>query len=145
MNSSKSSLARVPGWDRAVEDLASQHVNILPEWGKSDCLMSAADAIKAVTGTDPLSKFRGKYQTEAGAARKMRQNGCENVKDVFETYLGLDPVNRLSARRGDVGVMKLNGEYVAGFICSSGFAVKQPHGLTFFPVTEIEQAYTVGD
>lgn len=144
MNSSKSYSARVPSWDRALEDLATAHVSISPEWGVSDCLMTAADAIKAVTGEDPLSQFRGKYKTEAGAARKMRANDCETVKDVLETYLQLEPVNRLSARRGDVGVMLINDEYVAGFICGSGFAVKQPHGLTFFPVTDIEQAYKVG-
>nr|WP_235858948.1 hypothetical protein [[Ochrobactrum] soli] len=106
--------------------------------------MTAADAIEAVIGEHPLAEFRGKYKTEAGAARKMRANGCESVKDVFETYLQLEPVNRLSARRGDVGVMLINDEYVAGFICGSGFAVKQPAGLAFFPVTEIEQAYRVG-
>ncbi|MBC8718837.1 hypothetical protein [Ochrobactrum sp. Marseille-Q0166] len=144
MNSSKLSLDRVAQWDRALEDVATLHIHTPPEWGVSDCLMCAADAIKAVTSIDPLSKFRGKYQTEVGAARKMRQHGCENVKDVFETYLGLERVNRLSARRGDVGVMKINGEYVAGFICGSGFAVKQPIGLAFFPVTEIEQAYKIG-
>nr|WP_235964090.1 hypothetical protein [Brucella pseudintermedia] len=99
---------------------------------------------QGVTGEDPLAEFRGKYKTETGAARKMRANGCENVKDVFETYLQLEPVNRLSARRGDVGVIRINGEYVAGFICGSGFAVKQPHGLTFLSVTDIEQAYKVG-
>lgn len=144
MSFSKSNSARVAGWDRALEDLATAHVSITPEWGVSDCLMTAADAIKAVTGEDPLSQFRGKYKTEAGAARKMRANGCENVRKVFETYLQLEPVNRLSARRGDVGVISINDEYVAGFICGSGFAVKQPHGLTFFPVTDIDQAYKVG-
>lgn len=144
MSSSKSNSARVQGWDRALEDIATAHVSITPEWGISDCLMTAADAIEAVIGEHPLAEFRGKYKTEAGAARKMRANGCESVKDVFETYLQLELVNRLSARRGDVGVMLINDEYVAGFICGSGFAVKQPHGLTFFPVTEIEQAYRVG-
>ncbi len=144
MNSSKSSSARVPGWDRALEDIATAHVSITPEWGVSDCLMTAADAIEAVIGEHPLAEFRGKYKTEAGAARKMRANGCESVKDVLDTYLQLEPVNRLSARRGDVGVMLINDEYVAGFICGSGFAVKQPHGLTFYPVTDIELAYKVG-
>ncbi|WP_432475261.1 DUF6950 family protein [Brucella anthropi] len=144
MNSSKSNSARVPGWDRALEDLATAHVSITPEWGVSDCLMTAADAIEAVIGENPLAEFRGKYKTEAGAARKMRANGCENVKGVFENYLKLEPINRLAARRGDVGVMLINEEYVAGFICGSGFAVKQLHGLTFFPVTDIEQAYRVG-
>ncbi|MBB5700683.1 hypothetical protein FHS76_000526 [Ochrobactrum daejeonense] len=145
MNSSKLNSVRVPGWDRALEDVATAHIDIAPEWGKSDCLLTAADAIFAVTGIDPLAKFRGKYKTEKGAARKMLKNGCENVRDVFEKYLDLEPVNRFAARRGDVGVMIINGEYTAGFICGSGFAVKQPHGLTFFPITEIEQAYKVGD
>lgn len=144
MSSSITSLDRPSGWDRQLEDVASAHVTIVPEWGRSDCLMTVADAIKAVVGIDPLKQFRGKYKTEAGAARKMRQNGCDSVRDVFETFLQLEPVNRLSARRGDVGVMIINGEYCAGFVCSLGFAVKQPHGLSFFPVTDIEQAYKVG-
>jgi len=145
MNSSKSNSARISGWDRALEDIATAHVSITPEWGISDCLMTAAEAIEAVIGENPLAEFRGKYKTEAGAARKMRANGCENVRDVFENYLKLEPVNRFAARRGDVGVMLINGEYVAGFISGTGFAVKQPKGLAFYPVTEIEQAYRVGE
>lgn len=144
MSSSITNSTRVSGWDRAVEEVASRHLTVAPGWGATDCLMTTGDAIQAVVGTDPFSKFRGRYNTEAGAARMMRQNGCDNVRDVFATFLGLEPVNRFSARRGDVGVMLINGEYAAGFVCGSGFAVKQPHGLTFFPVTEIEQAYKVG-
>ena len=144
MSSSISNSIRAANWDRALEDIASAHVSVIPAWGVSDCLMCAADAIKAVVGSDPLKAFRGRYKTEAGAAKKMRQNGCENVRDVFEHYLGLEPVNRFAARRGDVGVMIVNGEYVAGFVCGMGFAVKQPHGLTFFSLSDIEQAYKVG-
>lgn len=144
MSSSITSSIRADGWDRAVEEIATRHMSVIPEWGASDCLMTVADAMLVVVGPTPLEQFRGRYKTEAGAARKMRQNGCANVKDAFEKFLGLEPVNRLSARRGDVGVMLINGEYAAGFVCGSGFAVKQPHGLTFFPVTEIDQAYKVG-
>ncbi|PWJ81471.1 hypothetical protein C7441_1102 [Pseudaminobacter salicylatoxidans] len=144
MNTSITNSKRSDGWDRAVEDLASAHIEIAPEWGRSDCLMTVGDAIQAVVGIDPFAEFRGRYRTEAGAARHLRRNGCENVRDVFETFLGLEPVNRFSARRGDVGVMLINDEFTAGFICGSGFAVKQPHGLTFFPATDIVQAYKVG-
>lgn len=144
MNSSISSSSRVDHWDRALEAVATVHVAIVPEWGVSDCLLTTADVIQAVIGIDPLAEFRGRYKTEIGAARKMRENGCESVKDVFERYLMLEPVNRFSARRGDVGVVLINGEYTAGFVCSLGFAVKQPHGLTFFSLADIEQAYKVG-
>ncbi|WP_250972480.1 DUF6950 family protein [Agrobacterium rosae] len=137
-------MIRVDGWDRALEDVASAQLTILPEWGTSDCMMSACEAIKAVVGIDPLEEFRGRYKTEAGAAKKMRGLGCNHVKDLFEIHIGLEPVNRFSARRGDVGVTVINDEFVAGFVCSLGFAIKQPHGTIFLPVSEIEQAYKVG-
>ncbi|MCM2432104.1 hypothetical protein HGO39_05095 [Agrobacterium rosae] len=144
MSTLRSNLIRVDGWDRALEDVASAQLTILPEWGTSDCMMSACEAIKAVVGIDPLEEFRGRYKTEAGAAKKMRGLGCNHVKDLFEIHIGLEPVNRFSARRGDVGVTVINDEFVAGFVCSLGFAIKQPHGTIFLPVSEIEQAYKVG-
>ncbi|MGU3577104.1 DUF6950 family protein [Brucellaceae bacterium C25G] len=144
MSSSISNLVRCEGWDRRLEDVATAHASILPEWGRSDCLMAVGEAINAVVSQNPFERFRGKYKTETGAAKQMRRNGCDNVKQVFETFLSLEPVNRFSARRGDVGVMLLNDEYISGFICSYGFAIKQPHGIAFYPVSEIEQAYKIG-
>lgn len=144
MSISKSNLTRVDGWDRALEDVASAQVSVLPEWGVSDCLLSTSEAMEAVIGIDPLAKFRGKYATEAGAAKAMRRNRCQNVKDVFETYLKLEPVNRFAARRGDVGVAVINDEFVAGYVCFHGFAVKQPQGTIFLPLDQIHQAYKVG-
>lgn len=144
MNTSISNLARLDGWDSRIEDVATAHAAIEPVWGVSDCLMAVGEAIHAVVGDNPLAQFKGKYKTEAGAARLMRRNGCADVKQVFELFLGLEPVNRFSARRGDVGVMLINGEYVSGFICSYGFAIKQPDGLAFYPLTDIEQAYKIG-
>jgi hypothetical protein len=135
---------RVDSWDRRLEEIASAQISVLPEWGNSDCLLSTSQAIEAVVGFDPLKKFRGKYTTEAGAAKAMRRNKCQNVKDVFETYLGLEPVNRFAARRGDVGVTLINEEFVAGYICFHGFAVKQPQGTIFLPLDQIHQAYKVG-
>lgn len=145
MSSSILSLPRSDGWERALEDLASAQVSVLPEWGVSDCVMSTCEAIKTVVGIDPLEEFRGRYKTETGAAKRMRGLGCNHVKDLFEVHMRLDPVNRFSARRGDVGVTIINGEFVAGFVCSLGFAIKQPQGTIFLPVIEIEQAFKVGE
>lgn len=144
MNTSISNSPRNDGWDRALEDVASAQVPVLPEWGKSDCVMSTCEAIKAVVGIDPLEEFRGRYTTEAGAAKKLRGLGCNHVKDLFEIHIKLERVNRFSARRGDVGVTVINGEFVAGFVCSLGFGIKQPQGTIFLPVSQIEQAYKVG-
>lgn len=144
MSSSISHLIRNDGWDRLLEEVASAQVSVLPEWGTSDCMMSTCEAIKAVVGIDPLSEFRARYKTEVGAAKKMRALGCSHVKDLFEIHMKLEPINRFTARRGDVGVTIINGEFVAGFVCSLGFAIKQPQGTIFLSISEIQQAYKVG-
>lgn len=83
---------------------------------------------------------------------------CEVLSEAFgvkvkpqdkdsKTYiegLSLEPVNRFSARRGDVGFVLLEGTYRAGIVSSAGFVVLMPHRPLILPVSEIEQAYKVG-
>lgn len=144
MNTSISSFERLPDWDFRLAHLSERQLETAPDWGTTDCLLSVGEAMEAVTGTNPLQKFVGKYTTEQGAAKMMRRNKCKNVEDVFEKYLGLTSVGRLSARRGDVGVMEINGDLAAGYFTNHGFAVKQESGLGFFPVTDVKTAFRVG-
>lgn len=144
MNSSISNFDRLPDWDLRLADVTTGHVDIAPEWGLSDCLLTAADAIYAVVGTDPLAEFRAKYTTEQGAAKLMLKNKCADVEEVFEKYLGLTSVGRLSARRGDVGVIIINDQPTAGYFMELGFAVKQPNGLSYFPITDVKTAFQIG-
>lgn len=44
-------------------------------WGATDCTMFAADWVRLVTGLDPAETCRGRYATERGARRIMRQRG----------------------------------------------------------------------
>lgn len=144
MNISISNCNRVADWELRLVDVSENHMGIAPDWGVSDCLLTAADAIQAVTGIDPLKQFRGKYTTEHGAAKLMKKNKCADVEDVFEKYLGLKQVGRLSARRGDVGVIMIEGHATAGYFMEYGFAVKQINGLSFFPRTDVKTAFQVG-
>lgn len=36
-------------------------------WGRSDCILTAADWVREVTGADPARAYRGAYEDEAGA------------------------------------------------------------------------------
>lgn len=144
MNPSISNFDRLPDWDTRLADLSTVQLEVAPEWGSTDCLLTVGEAMEAVTGTNPLAKFKGKYTTEQGAAKLMRRHKCKTVEDVFEKYLKLIPVGRLSARRGDVGVMVIQGQLAAGYFTNHGFAVKQESGLGFFPVTEVKTAFRVG-
>lgn len=137
-------LTRVPDWDRALPLVVERHMALPGEWGVSDCLLTAGDAIEAVTGVDILAEFRGRYSTEIGAARLMRKHGCENVDDVFRVFFSLPPVGRLMAQRGDVGTVMQGGQLTAGFMTERGFAAKGEHGLVFHDITEIVAAFKVG-
>ena len=137
-------MPRLEDWDRRLARVTEKHMSLPGEWGVSDCIMTVGDAIEAVTGDNPFAQFKGRYKTEAGAARVMRKNGCETVEDMLASFLGLEPVNRLSAQRGDVGTIMQGGELTAGYVTEYGFAAKGPHGLTFHPVTEIVSAFKVG-
>ncbi|RVB25587.1 hypothetical protein EN918_26755, partial [Mesorhizobium sp. M7A.F.Ca.CA.004.05.1.1] len=91
--------------------------------------MTVADAVEAITGTDPAADIRGKYKTEAGAARILRKRGFGDVEMALASLF--PPVGRLMAQRGDIGVVERNGVLCAGFITDLGFAVKTESGLSF--------------
>lgn len=144
MNTSISSCNRKSDWEIRLAEAITAHVDIAPDWGISDCLMTTGDVMFAVTGTNPLEKFRNKYTTEHGAAKLMKRNKCNDAEEVFEKYLGMTPINRFAAHKGDVGVILVNDQITAGFFMELGFAVKVPNGLAYFPITEVKQAFKVG-
>lgn len=144
MNTSISACNRLHDWEFRLAEAITTHVEIIPDWGISDCLMTCGDVMFAVVGVNPLEKFRNKYTTEQGAAKLMKRNKCDDAESVFEKYLGMTPVNRFAATKGDVGVIIINDQVTAGFFMELGFAVKVPSGLAYFPITEVKQAFKVG-
>ncbi|MBZ9980393.1 hypothetical protein LB521_04430 [Mesorhizobium sp. BR-1-1-8] len=137
-------LTRLPDWDRRLARLVSGIKDVPGVWGESDCLLTAAAGIEAVTGEDIMAPWRGRYTTEAGAARLMRKEGCENVEDVLGKFFGLPPIGRLLARRGDVGVVEQNGVLCAGFVCDRGFLCRTESARVFLPQTAMKAAFRVG-
>jgi len=57
------------------------------KWGKNDCVLFAADVVKAVTGTDLAADYRGKYRSSNGAERVMQENGWGSVADIADAHL----------------------------------------------------------
>ncbi|MFC3326201.1 DUF6950 family protein [Mesorhizobium cantuariense] len=137
-------LTRLKDWDRRLARLVSSITDAPGVWGETDCLLTAAAAIEAVTGQDIMAPWRGRYKSEAGAARLMRKEGCENVEDVLGTFFGLPTIGRLLARRGDVGVVEQNGVLCAGFVCDRGFLCRTESARIFLPQTAMKTAYRVG-
>jgi hypothetical protein len=93
-------------------------------WGQSDCLLSIGDYIAAHGGQDVAGRFRGTYDSEAGALA---------MKDAYGGAIGLVDLTGLAhtddMQRGDVCVVD-TGEIHVGALCTgSGVAMRLAHGV----------------
>jgi hypothetical protein len=63
------------GWRReALSALWGGYVSAGFVWGKSDCATWFGDAVKLMTGVDPVKPYRT-YSTESGALRILTKEG----------------------------------------------------------------------
>jgi hypothetical protein len=97
-------------------------------WGKNDCCIFAADAILANTGVDIADDFRGKYSSQLGAFKTIREvTGGTSVADAAAhcaTKHGLvEYKHPLLAKRGDLVVIENAGALIAGVIHLNGMHV----------------------
>ncbi len=128
---------RHPEWEKRLVAVTEAHLSTPLVWGKSDCILTAADAVEAVLGDDPAKDIRGNYKSKTGAYRLIRQRGFKSVSDVLASQFEEVPV--ALAQRGDLGVY----DKTAGYFCEYGFAVKGEDGLRFLPRTMAERAFKV--
>lgn len=128
---------RHPDWEKRLVAVTEAHINTPLVWGKSDCLLTASDAIEAVLGDDPASEVRGKYKSKTGAYRLIKQHGFDNLGAVLADRF--EEIPTAMAQRGDVGIF----QNTVGYFCEYGFAVKGEDGLRFLPRTMAEQAFRV--
>jgi hypothetical protein len=135
-------LTRRADWVAGLNAATERHRSEPARWGESDCLLAAMDVVSAVTGVDPVADIRGKYSTEAGAAKILLARGYRDVEAALNDHF--PHIGRLSARRGDLATMLIDEQPRAGWITEYGAAFKVPSGLAFFPQTQINRAFRVG-
>ncbi len=92
--------ARLSDWEERLHAYLDQVAALPFSWGKHDCLMFVAGAIKAVTGRDPARGHRGKYSGGAGALRYMARRGWNDVAVALCAHL--EECAPAFARRGDI-------------------------------------------
>lgn len=113
---------RTEGWDRRLEEAVSIVTSSVTTGDANPDVAAVCDAVAATVGV--TIKPRG--------------------KDAKAFVAGLDPVNRFSARRGDVGLVFFEGRYLLGVVSGAGLVARMPHGASIFPLADIEQAYKIG-
>jgi hypothetical protein len=119
-------------------------------WGTRDCALFAADAVESITGVDIASEFRGKYTTQLGAMRTIRQiTGGTTVADAAAHCAnkhGLtEHTHPLVAKRGDLVVIDNGGDLIAGVVHLNGRYVVSvnENGLITLPITNIVRSWSL--
>lgn len=115
--------------------------------GGTDCCLFACDAVRAMTGLDPASPFRGRYQTKRGAVAALRRfagGGIPETAEKIARELGAPEVPPMTAQRGDV-VLTDQGPWLALGVCvGATVAVAGVQGIERQPLSRAVRAWRVG-
>jgi hypothetical protein len=133
-------------WDTyAFDPFLSERADMPFEWGSNDCALFAADAILANTGTDVADDFRGKYTTQLGALKTIREvTGGTTIADAAaycaNKYGLFEHEFPLMAKRGDLVVIDNLGTLIAGVVHLNGhdaISVSET-GLVRLPIADLK-------
>ncbi|PZR83597.1 MAG: hypothetical protein DI537_34695 [Stutzerimonas stutzeri] len=93
-------IQRKASWETDLSAFLLERENAAFVWGRTDCALFAADAVRAMTGEDLAAAYRGRYSTAAGSARALRRYGAGTLEDTLSALLPDRPIGY--ARRGDL-------------------------------------------
>lgn len=133
---------RHPKWEQRLLAFVAANMSKPYRYGRNDCLLFPANAVKAVTGKDYGRGHRGKYRSAASASRYLRSLGHDSP----ESYLDALFEEKLPgfAQRGD---LVLAGDGIPG-LCMGDFALSVAEGeagLVRVPRSEWVKAWAIGE
>lgn len=140
-------LLRQKGWRvRLAAALAA--IEKLPhQWGGNDCFAGlGAGVVKAITGTDIASPWRGLYSTPEEALNLLRGEGFETLDELLGSLLPAMPLG--DARLGDLAFVPDEHSPFGGFLgayIGERLAVISPSGKGTLPRTAAFGAFMVGE
>ncbi|KAF0135809.1 MAG: hypothetical protein FD152_1211 [Xanthobacteraceae bacterium] len=74
-----------------------------------DCALFVSDCIEAMTGEDPAAEFRGRYTTDIGALRILRNEGHATLADAVAARL--EEIHPSRAGVGDVAAVPTDSPF----------------------------------
>ena len=131
---------RLRDWQSRLDATIAAHRAMPFAWGAHDCALFAADCVQAVTGTDPAADLRGKYRTEAGAARHIKRLG--GMEAIADARLGAR-VPVLMAQVGDVALIGADAPHFAVCAGQHWLAAALDGGLAVLPLRDARICWRV--
>jgi hypothetical protein len=96
-------LVRYPDWDRRLTSHLFGRLRERFSYGGLDCVLFAANAVQAMTGTDLLGELRGKWHTKSQAMRMIASLG--GLRAAVAGVMG--PASEQVPKRGDLVLCEL--------------------------------------
>ena len=91
---------RILTWEDALSDYITTKRHEPFEYGSNDCCLFAAGAVEAITGEDPMSEFRGQYDSLKASLKALKEIGAGTLEATMD---GKFPEVAIShAQRGDL-------------------------------------------
>lgn len=120
---------RLPAWRSRLSTCIEAALERPFEWGEHDCALFAADAVKAMTGVDHASFWRGRYSIARGAMKILGRNGYDD--HVAYVAAHLPEVHPAVADTGDIVVIEAPDGLALGVLVGAQIAAPGPAGLGF--------------
>jgi hypothetical protein len=105
-----------------------------------DCAVFAFDAVEAMTGTDHLAVYRGKYSTYSEAEALMRETDrVATLRSLVTKKLG-EPIPIAMARTGD---LVSHGPSIGILYAGRGIFLAEHQGYERLPRASLDRAWSV--
>jgi len=109
------------------------------EWGRNDCALWAASAVKESTGFDPAAGLRGTYGSWAECRNLLFREG--GLLRLVEKCMAPAPARALDD--DGLAVIRFEERTLCGLIVSSRAAVKMRRGVRFVDDFELLRGWSV--
>lgn len=138
---------RLPDWRERLEAEVQRKALSVFAWGVNDCCLFACDLMRAMTGIDFAAAYRGRYGTQIGAARALREvDGVASISELLDLIAARDGWREIAptvASSGDpVLAFATHGQTLGirfgGFIATPGEA-----GVELIPATLASRAWAL--
>lgn len=91
---------RISTWEDALVNYIIIKRDEPFEYGVNDCCLFAAGAVEAITGEDPMSEFRGKYDSLKTSLKAIKDIGAGTLEATLDSKF--PEVSIGYAQRGDL-------------------------------------------
>lgn len=98
-------MTRLDDWPERLFEVIDEARHKPFKWGEWDCTTFAAACVEAMTGEDPMSEFRDRYEDEESGKEALKELGGGSLYSVLKRKFG-KPVPVAFAQRGDLALAK---------------------------------------